>query len=178
MECLNIDFLGIGELHWIGDGYFTSNEFTIYFSGYDIRRNGVEFIASKGIARAVRSFRAINVRVMSIRISVNQERSLSYRYMLPLRTQPRWISRNSTPISKKPLRSRRKEISSSLSMGKFDLHFNAKVGAQEEPQITGKIKLGEQNDAVVEFCYENRLTAMDSWFRQAETSSVHLDVSH
>ena len=69
MERLNIDILGISELHWIGSGYFNSDDYMVYYSGNgNTRCNGVAVIASKKVARAVQCFNAINDRVMSIHL--------------------------------------------------------------------------------------------------------------
>ncbi|ESN92855.1 hypothetical protein HELRODRAFT_164986 [Helobdella robusta] len=48
MQRLHIDLLGISELHWTGNEYFKSDEYTVVYSGNDtIKRNGMAFIATK-----------------------------------------------------------------------------------------------------------------------------------
>ena len=57
---------------------------------------------------------------------------------------------------------------------KKDVHFitgdwNAKVGSQETPGVTGKFGLGIQNEAgqrVIEFCQENALVIANTLFQQ------------
>ena len=57
---------------------------------------------------------------------------------------------------------------------KKDVHFiigdwNAKVGSQETPGVTGKFGLGMQNEAgqrLIEFCQENRLVIANTRFQQ------------
>ena len=47
--------------------------------------------------------------------------------------------------------------------------WNAKVGSQEIPRITGKFGLGVQNEAgrrLIEFCYQNRLVIANTLFQQ------------
>ena len=47
--------------------------------------------------------------------------------------------------------------------------WNAKVGNQETPGITGKFGLGEQNEAgqrLTEFCQENALVIANTLFQQ------------
>ena len=47
--------------------------------------------------------------------------------------------------------------------------WNAKVGSQEIPGITGKIGLGVQNEAgqmLIEFCQENALVIANTIFQQ------------
>ena len=47
--------------------------------------------------------------------------------------------------------------------------WNAKVGSQETPGVTGKFGLGMQNDAgqrLIEFCQENALVIANTLFQQ------------
>ena len=47
--------------------------------------------------------------------------------------------------------------------------WNAKVGSQETPRVTGKFGLGVQNEAVqrlTEFCHENTLVTANTLFQQ------------
>ena len=47
--------------------------------------------------------------------------------------------------------------------------WNAKVGSQETPGVTGKFGLGIQNEAgqrLIEFCQENSLVIANTLFRQ------------
>ena len=47
--------------------------------------------------------------------------------------------------------------------------WNAKVGSQETPGVTGKFGLGVQNEAgqrIIEFCQENTLVIANTLFQQ------------
>ena len=47
--------------------------------------------------------------------------------------------------------------------------WNAKVGSQEIPRVTGKFGLGAQNEAgqrLIEFCQENALVIANTLFQQ------------
>ena len=47
--------------------------------------------------------------------------------------------------------------------------WNAKVGSQKTPEVTGKFGLGEQNKAwqkLTEFCQENSLVIANTFFQQ------------
>ena len=47
--------------------------------------------------------------------------------------------------------------------------WNAKVGSQETPEVTGKFGLGVQNEAgqrLIEFCQENGLVIANTLFQQ------------
>ena len=48
-------------------------------------------------------------------------------------------------------------------------YWNAKVGSQETPRVTGKFGLGLQNEAgqrLIEFCQENALVTANTLFQQ------------
>ena len=55
--------------------------------------------------------------------------------------------------------------------------WNAKVGSQETPGVTGKFALGMQNEAgqrLVEFCQENALVTANTLFQQHKRR--HMDI--
>ena len=56
--------------------------------------------------------------------------------------------------------------------------WNAKVGSQELPGVTGKFGLGVQNEAgqsVTEFCQENALVIANTHFQQH--MALHMDIT-
>ena len=57
--------------------------------------------------------------------------------------------------------------------------WNAKVGCQETPGVTGKFGLGIQNEAgqrLIEFCQENALVIANTLFQQQE-KTLHMDIT-
>ena len=49
------------------------------------------------------------------------------------------------------------------------MHWNAKVGSQETPGVTGKFGLGMRNEAgqrLIDFCQENALVIANTLFQQ------------
>ena len=57
--------------------------------------------------------------------------------------------------------------------------WNAKVGSQEIPGVTGKFGLGVQNEAgqrLTEFCQENALVIANTLFQQQE-KTLHMDIT-
>ena len=57
------------------------------------------------------------------------------------------------------------------------MDWNAKVGSQEIPEVTGKFGLGVKNEAgqrLTEFCQENELVIANTLFQQETT--LHMDV--
>ena len=56
--------------------------------------------------------------------------------------------------------------------------WNAKVGSQETPGVTGKFGLGVHNEAgqrLIEFCQENILVIANTLFQQHKT--LHMDIT-
>ena len=56
--------------------------------------------------------------------------------------------------------------------------WNAKVGSQETPRVTGKFGLGVQNEAghrPIEFCQENALVIANTLFQQYKRR-LHMDI--
>ena len=56
--------------------------------------------------------------------------------------------------------------------------WNAKVGSQETPGLTGKFGLGIQNEGgqrLIEFCQENALVIANTLFQQHKT--IHIDIT-
>ena len=54
--------------------------------------------------------------------------------------------------------------------------WNAKVGSQETPGVTGKVGLGIRNEAgqrLIEFCQENTLVIANTLFQQGRKDSTH-----
>ena len=54
--------------------------------------------------------------------------------------------------------------------------WNAKVGSQETPGVTGKFGLGMRNEAgqrLIEFCQENALLIANTLFQQHREDSTH-----
>ena len=55
--------------------------------------------------------------------------------------------------------------------------WNAKVGSQETPGVTGKFGLGVRNEAgqrLIEFCQENALVIANTLFQQHKKDSTHV----
>ena len=54
--------------------------------------------------------------------------------------------------------------------------WNAKVGSQETPGVTGKFGLGIWNEAgqrLIEFCQENSLVIANTLFQHTREDSIH-----
>ena len=58
--------------------------------------------------------------------------------------------------------------------------WNAKVGSQEIPGVTGKFGLRLQNEAgqrLIEFCQKNALVIENTFFQQCKRKTLHMDIT-
>ena len=59
-------------------------------------------------------------------------------------------------------------------------NWNAKVGSQEIPGVTGKFGLAVQNEAgqrLIEFCQENALVIANTLLQQQQENTLHMDIT-
>ena len=66
---MNIDFLAICELKWMGMGEFNSDDYYIYYGGQDsLRRNGVALRVNKRVQNAVLGYNFKNDKPFNITV--------------------------------------------------------------------------------------------------------------
>ena len=163
IERVNVDILGISELKWVGMGEFNSEDHYIYCCGQkSLRRNGVTIIVNKRVQNAVLGCSLKNDRIISARF---QGKPFSIT-VIPVCVP----TNNAEEAEVKRFYSDLKELLELTS--KKDVLFivgdwNAKVGSQEIPGVTGKFGFGIQNKAgqrLTEFCQENALVTANILF--------------
>ena len=165
MVRVDINILGISELKWTGMGEFNSDDpYIYYYRQESLRRNGVALIVNKRVKNAV------------LRCSLKNDREIAVHFQgKPF---------NITVIQVYALTSNDEEaevewfyedleVLLELTPQKDVLFiigdWNAKVGSQEIPGVTGKFGLGVQNEArqrLTEFCQENTLVIANTLFQQ------------
>ena len=148
---------------------FNSDDHYIYYYGQEsLRRNGVAIMVNKRVRNAVLGCNLKNDRRISVRfqgkpfsitviqvyaLTSNAEEAEVERFYEDLQDL---LSRTNTKKKKK----------------KCPFHhrgWNAKVGSQVLPGITGKFGLGVQNEArqrLTKFCQENTLVIANTLFQQ------------
>ena len=165
MARLNVDILGTSELKWTGMGEFNSDDHYIYYCGQEpLRRNGVAIIVNKRVQNAVLGCNLKNDRIISVHFQSKPFNIMVIQvYALTSNTEEaevEWFYEELQDLSK-------------LIPSKHVLliigDWNAKVGSQETPEVTGKFGLGVQNKArqrLIEFCQENALVITNTLFQQ------------
>ena len=143
MARVNIDILGISELKWTGMGEFNSDDHYIYYCRQEsLRRNGVAIIASKRVWNAVLGCNLKNDRMISVRfqgkpfiITVIQA------YAPTSNAEEAEVQQFCEYLQDLLELTPKKDVLFILG------NWNAKVGSQENPGVTGKFGLGVQNEA-------------------------------
>ena len=165
MARVNINILGISELKWTGMGEFNSNDRYIYYCGQEsIRRNEVAIIVNKRVQNAVLGCNFKNDRMISVHFQ-----GKPFNIMV--------IQAYATTSNAEEAEVKRfyEDLQDLLELTpKKDVLFiirdwNAKVGSQETPGVTGKFGLGMRNEAgqrLIELCQENTLVIANTLFQQ------------
>ena len=142
MARVNIDILGISELKWTGMGEFNSDDHYIYYCGQEsLRKHGVTIMVNKRVQNAVlvcnfKSNRRISVPFQSklFNITVIQV------YAPTSNAEEAKVEQFYEDLQELLELTHKKDVLFIVG------DWNAKVGSQETPGVTGKFGLGEQNE--------------------------------
>ena len=143
MTRVNIDILGISELRWTGMGEFNTDDHYIYYCGQEsLRRNGVAIIVNKIFQNAVLGCSLKNDRMISVHFQGK-----------PFSTTIIQVCAPTSNAEEAEVERFYEDLQDLLELTpKKDVLFiigdwNAKVGSQETPGVTGKFGLGVRNEA-------------------------------
>ena len=150
---MNVNILGISKLNWTGMGEFNSDDHYIYYCRQEsLRRNGI----------------AKRVRNTVLGCSLKNDRMISVNFQgKPFNITVIQVYAPASNAEKAEVERFYEDLQDLLELTpKKDVLFiigdwNAKVGSQETPGVTGKLGLGVQNEAgqrLTEFCQENTLS--------------------
>ena len=162
MAEVSVNILGIRELKWTGMGEFNSDDHYIYYCGQEsLRRNGVAIMVNKRVQNAVLGCNLKNDRMMSVHFQGKAFAITVIQVCAP------------TSKAEEAKVEQFYEDLLELTLKKYVLFiirdWNAKVGSQEIPGITGKFGIGVQSEAgqmLKEFCQENALGIANTFFQQ------------
>ena len=152
-------------------GEFNSNDHHIYYYGQEsLRRNGVVIMIKKRVQNAV------------LGCSLKNDRSISVRFQGKLfNIMVIQVYAPTSNAEEAEVEEFHEDLQNLLELTpKKDVLFiwNAKVGSQETPRVTGKLGLGVQNEAgqrLIEFCQENVLVIANTLFQQHKT--LYMDIT-
>ena len=154
---VNVDILGISKLKWTGMGEFNSDDHYIHYCGREsLRRNGVAIIVNKRVQNAELGCNLKNNRMISVHFQGKPFNiTVIQVYALTSNAEEAEVEQFYEDLQDLLELTPKKHVL--FIMG----DWNAKVGSQETPGVTGKFGLGVQNEAgqrLIEFCQENALT--------------------
>ena len=134
---VNVDILGISELKWTGMGEFNSDDHYIYYCGQEsLRRNGVAIMVNKRVRNAVLGCNLKNDRVISVRFQGKPFNITVIQLYAP-----------TSNAEEAEVERFYEDLQDLLELTpKEDVLFiiwdwNAKVGSQETPGVTGNLAL-------------------------------------
>ena len=165
MERVNVDILGISKLKWTGMGEFNSDDHYIYYCGQEsLRRNGVAIMVNRRVRNAVLGCNLKNDRMISVCFQGK-----------PFNITVIQVYAPTSNAEEAEVEQFYEDLQDLLELTpKKDVLFiigdwNAKVGSQETPGVTGKFGLGVENEVgqrLIEFCQENALVITNTLSKQ------------
>ena len=146
-------------------GEFNTDEHYIYYCGQEsLRRNGVAFMCNKRVQNAVLGCNLKNDRMISVRLQSKPFNiTVIQVYALTSNAEEAEFERFYEDLQNFLELIPKKDVLFIIG------DWNAKVGSQEIPGVTGKFGLGVQNKAgqrLKEFCQENALVTGNTLFQQ------------
>ena len=143
MARVNIDILGISEIKWIGMGEFNSDDQYIYYCRQEsLRRNGVAITVNKRVQNAVLGCNLKKDRMISVRLQGKPFNIMVIQVYAPTsNTEETEVERFYEDLQDLLELTPKKDVLFIIG------DWNAKVGSQETPGVTGKFGLGMWNEA-------------------------------
>ena len=137
MARVNVDILGISELKWTGMGEFNSDEHYIYFCGQEsLRRNGVAIMVNKGVRNAVLGGNLKNDRMVSVCLQGKPFNITVIQVYAPIsNAEEAEVERFYEDLQDLLELTPKKDVLFIIG------DWNAKVGSQETPGVTGEFGL-------------------------------------
>ena len=164
MARVNIDILGVSELKWTGMGKFNSDDHYIYYCGQEsFRRNGIAIMVNKRVQNAVLGCSLKNDRMISVHFQGKPFNIMMIQAYAPTsNAEEAEVERFYEDLQDLVELTPKKDILFIIG------DWNAKVGSQETPGVTGKFGLGMRNEAgqrLIEFFQENALVIANTLFQ-------------
>ena len=172
MARMNVDIPGISKLKWTGMDEFNSDDHYIYYCGQEsLRRNGVAIMVNKRVQNAVLGCNLKNDRMISVRFQGKPFNITVIQAYAPTsnteEAEVEWFYEDLQDLL---------ELTPKKDVLFIIGDWNAKVGSQETPGVTGKFGLGIWNEAgqrLIEFCQENALVITNTLSDNTREDSIH-----
>ena len=156
-------------------GEFNSDDDYIYYCGQEsFRRNGVAIMVNKRVQTAVLGCNLRNDRMIYVHFQGKPFNITVIQAYAPTsnteEAEVEWFYEDLQDLLEL---TPRKDVLFIIG------DWNAKVGSQETPGVTGKFGLGVRNEAgqrLIEFCQENTLVIANTLFQQHKRR-LHMDIT-
>ena len=138
MARVNVDILGISELRWPGMSEFNSDDLYIYYYGQEsLKRDGVAIIVKKRVQNAVLGCNLKNDRMISVRFQGKPFNIIVIQvYALTSNAEEAEVEQFYEDLQDLLELTAKKDVLFIIG------DWNAKVGSQETPGVTGKFGFG------------------------------------
>ena len=155
-------------------GEFNSDDHYIYCGQESLRRNGVAIMVNKRVRNAVLGCNLKNDRMISVRFQGKPFNIMVIQVYAPSsnaeEAEVEWYYEDLQDLL---------EVTPKKDVLFITGDWNAKVGSQETPGVTGQFGFGVQNEAgqrLIEFCQENALVITNTVFQQHKRR-LHMDIT-
>ena len=140
---MSTDILGISKLKWTGMGEFNSDDHYIYYCGQEyLKINGVAIIVNKRVQNAVLGCNLKNDRMISVHFQGKPFNITVIQIHAPTsnaeEAEVEWFYEDLQDLL---------ELTPKKDVLFIIGYWNAKVGSQETPGVTGKFGPGIRNEA-------------------------------
>ena len=152
-------------VRWTGMGKFNSDDHYIYYCGQEsLRRNGVAILVNKRVQNAVLGCNVKNHRMISVCLQGKASNITVIQVYAPTsNAEDTEVERFYEDLQDLLELTPKKDVIFIIG------DWNARVGSQETPGVTGKFSPGMWNEAgqrLIEFCQENALVIANTLFQQ------------
>ena len=155
MQNMNMDILGVAEIHWTEEGKIIQDNRTMIYSGGENHRNGVGIVMKNSVAKSMMGFWAISDRVIMRKLEAK-----------PFHINVIQVYAPTQDHDGEEIEKLYQEIQNGIKYAKSDEaicimgDLNAKVGDERYQNIVGMHGLGRRNERgerLIQFCQENKL---------------------
>ena len=151
MATVNIDILGISELRWTGMSEFNTDDHYRYYCGQEsLRRNGVAIMVNKRVRNTVLGCSLKNDRMIFVHLQGKPFSIMVIQVYAPTsNAEEAEVERFYEDLQDLLELTPKKDVLFTIG------DWNAKVGSQETPGVTGIFGLGMWNEAgqrLIEIC--------------------------
>jgi len=164
MDRLGVDVLGIAETRWTDAGRIEKDGHVFVFSGGDTHRSGVGFLLRKGLGNSLQGYWPISDRAIMIKLQGKPFDIVCLQLYAPTQDHSDDVVESFYSDIKQALK-QVKQSDILIVMG----DMNCKVGSETIGNVIGRYGLGqinERGERLVDFCEENKLAVMNTFFKQ------------